>query len=500
MPGRQKTKGSHPQWALSHKKPGTELKCINGRYYLYGVASRYDNSIKRSRKVSLGILGSITEKEGFIPSGKKLLREKSDKTYHGREVFAVEYGFAKWLMDTISRDGTLEKIKAAFPGLWQFVIAMVYCRAAYQAPLKNIPFHLLHSDLGALTGWDENLTDQKICDYLFALGGHPLSIHQYMEPVQKNQDCVLVDATDIITHSQNMPIAKKGYNAELNFQPQFVLLYLYDAKTLLPLYYRILPGNIREISALKNIITASGIRQCIFVADKGFFSEGNIAGMEQMGLQYIIPLKRDNKEIPYQELAGIELGSNYFSFAQRHIFHTLPTKKEGRTVCLFLDGRLKEQEKNDYLSRIKTLPEYYSKEKFNEKLNKMGTLAIIHNTSFGPEKIYREYKLRGEVEQFFDHFKNTIDASCSSMQREQSLNGWMFINHISMQLMYQLYAILKSTPLNKKQTLNHKYSIADAIGHLKSIQKIKFSNLDSIITELDKPTRVLLEKMKISIT
>ena len=78
----------------------------------------------------------------------------------------------------------------------------------------------------------------------------------------------------------------------------------------------------------------------------------------------------------------------------------------------------------------------------------MGTLAIMHNTGLRPQDLYVEYKNRGEIEQFFDHFKNTIDASCSHMQRTESLNGWMFINHISMQIIYKLFQILKTTPLN----------------------------------------------------
>ena len=130
----------------------------------------------------------------------------------------------------------------------------------------------------------------------------------------------------------------------------------------------------------------------------------------------------------------------------------------------------------------------------------MGTLAIIHNTELDSEEIYQEYKQRGNIEQFFDHLKNTLDASSSCMQREESLNGWMFINHISMQVIYKLYKILKTTPLNKKQTLNHKYSIMDSIDHLKTIKKVKFTNTEYIITEADKATRILLEKMSIDIT
>ncbi len=53
---------------------------------------------------------------------------------------------------------------------------------------------------------------------------------------------------------------------------------------------------------------------------------------------------------------------------------------------------------------------------------------------------------------------------------------------------------------DKKQTLNHKYSINDAIMHLQSIKKRKYNTDKELITEPNKLTKKLLEKMKISIT
>ena len=35
-----KVKNKHPEWALKHKKPGTELRLLKGRYYLYEVSSK----------------------------------------------------------------------------------------------------------------------------------------------------------------------------------------------------------------------------------------------------------------------------------------------------------------------------------------------------------------------------------------------------------------------------------------------------------------------------
>ena len=490
----------HPQWALKHKKPGTELKLINGRYYLYEAKSVYDKTLKRSRKVSGSILGRITHEEGFVPSEKKILKEKSAKTYLNKKLFSLEYGYSKWLLEVLEKDGILSELKKHFPLLWQFIVAVVYCRTAYQSPLKNIPFHLSQSSIMDLMNWNEKLNDQKVCDALYDLGSHTRAIHDFMKPENNNGKTILMDATDIVLQSKNIGLSQKGYSSGMSFQPQFVLLYLYDAHTLSPLYYRLLPGNIREISAMQNTIKMAGMESCTFIADKGFFSEANVSDLETSEMKFIIPLRRDNKLIDYTKLDDIEMTNNYFDYAGRFIFYAEKVKQENRTIELFWDGRLKEQEKADYLARIKTVPESYSKEKFNEKIKSMGTLAVMHNIDLDSNGVYIEYKNRGEIEQFFDHFKNTIDASCSHMQREQSLNGWMFINHLSMIVIYKLYEILKFTPMNKKQMLNHKYSISDTIEHLKSIKKIQFSKNEFVISEQNKATKTLLEKMKISIT
>lgn len=225
-------KTTHPAWVLVHKRQGTEIKLINGRYYLYAVKSQYDKVLKRSKKISLGILGRIYEKEGFVASDKKELNLKSAKTYHNKEIFSLEYGFSKWLFSRMEIDGILGDLKQHFPNLWQLIVMMVYCRIAYQSPLKNIYFHLQQSDLLNLLGWKGEIYDQKISDSLFELGSMQESIHAFMQPKNKEKRTVLIDATDIILQSKNITLSQKGYNAKMDFQPQFVLLYLYDAVSL----------------------------------------------------------------------------------------------------------------------------------------------------------------------------------------------------------------------------------------------------------------------------
>lgn len=160
-----------------------------------------------------------------------------------------------------------------------------------------------------------------------------------------------------------------------------------------------------------------------------------------------------------------------------------------------MDGKLKEEEKTDYLNRISSLPEKYSQKGYQEKIKSMGTIAMLHNTELQkPEDVYQHYKSRAEIEQFFDCYKNTIDAYVSHMQNEDALQGWIFINHIAMQITYDLFEQIKSKQLNKH------YSIKDVITHLSQIRQIQLNNNSFFISEINKTTKNILSKLKIHIT
>ncbi len=56
----------HPDWALAHKRKGTELRLIRGIYYLYEVSSKWSPEKKHAVKITGKLLGKITEKDGFV--------------------------------------------------------------------------------------------------------------------------------------------------------------------------------------------------------------------------------------------------------------------------------------------------------------------------------------------------------------------------------------------------------------------------------------------------
>ena len=199
---------------------------------------------------------------------------------------------------------------------------------------------------------------------------------QYMNAVKEDDDYVLVDATDIACNSTRIRLSQKGYNSDMTFEPQVTLLYIYSAKKHKPLFFRLVAGNIRDVGILKNALVESGIHNAVFISDKGFYSAGNVARLDELGMKYIIPLRRDNAAIDYGPLKDIETKPCYFKFRDRFVFY-VSYPHEGKQICIFLDGRLKEDEKTDYLNRITTLPEHYTVKKYQEKIKARRNIRAV---------------------------------------------------------------------------------------------------------------------------
>ena len=487
---------SHPSWATEHRKPGTELKCINGRYYLYAVKSQYDPVAKKSRKLSLGIIGSITKDEGLILSPKSEMKKNINLGLPAvLTVYTKEYGFSFWMNNYI-RIAILPQLEKVFPAHFNLILQMVYCRIVHQSPIKNIPFHLSGSSLNEMLE-SAIPTEKSISKSLREFGVMRTGMVTYMKAFVQPEDAILVDATDIACHSSNVSLSERGNNSKMDFELQFTLLYVYSATNHSPYFFRLLPGNIREVSSLKNTLEEAGIDNSIFIADKGFYSENNINALADKKLKYIIPLRRNNKQINYELLRDIDLQPTYFKYLKGFIFYqTYPdSNKKNSTINMYYEGKMKEQEKQDYLARIEKLPEKFTTEGYKKNLPSMGTISMHHNIeNQTPEEIYLTYKSRAEIEQFFDCYKNTLSATATYMQNDDALQGWVFVNHIAMQILYKIFNDLKTIKLNKK------HSIADFIMHLANIKKTTINNDKSIISEINATTKNILKTLKISIT
>ena len=484
---KKRKKSPHPKWATKHRVPGTELRLIKGNYYLYSVSSQYDPLLKRAKKISGKLLGSITEKQGFIKSGKRILIERADRAVDLSKICVREYGFSSFLQ--MYNTQIENRLKEYFPTMVKEILYMAFSRLVHNSPLRDMPFHTAKSILSLND--DKTYTERYFSIVLRTIGTMRMQATAYMNSFIKPNDYVLVDMTNMFSASHNIRFAKEGYNNDMVFDKQFNVMYIYSPHLVQPVFYRLYSGNIREVRGFKLCLQESSIDNAVIIADKGFYSRENIENLKEENLEYIIPLRRDNTLIEYGKLQRKEL--SYFKFEDRYIW-CISYQKNGHTIYLFKDDKLKLQEEADYLDRIESLPEYYQLDRFHQKAERLGTITLLSNVLHqNAEHIYTTYKSRNDIEIMFDGIKNVLSADRTYMQNEESLQGWMFVNHIALQWYYIIYNLLKQHNQLKR------YSVRQFITHLYEIKKVRINN-DWITEPITKVSTLMLQKLKIHIT
>jgi hypothetical protein len=459
-----------PEWVQKFKEPRTEIKKIAGGFYKYEVEYRYSAELKRTQKITKRLLGKITEDEGFVKSDKHGLREELAKLHNvDIKMFGVYKMFTSLLADEINGISAIFDDETS-----QKLLSIAMLRFAFQSPIKRMQNYHSHdfcSEFWAVSG----LTDKQVTATLKLVGENRQKLVAWMKSRlvssgEEKSDLVMIDSTHIQTLSENLHVNAKGYNPNHDYDPQVRLMYIFSAQLKQPVYYRLINGNITDISSMKQCVSELDAENVIFIADKGFYSDENTKTLDSNNLQYIIPLHRNNSLIDFAPLqtGDFKRSMQHFIYQDRAIwFYQYESK--GKKIITFLDNRLRTEEENDYLLRVKSHPEEYTIEKFRNKLDVFGTLTITYKTNktLTAREIYESYKQRNEIEILFDSYKNFIEADRMYMQDRYVLEGWLMANFIAMIAYYRLYTALKSI-----EKLSN-YSPKDIIELSKSIHKTR---------------------------
>lgn len=483
-----------PEWVQKFKEPKTEIKIINGTFYKYAVEYKYNSQKKRTDKITKHLLGKISETEGFIASDKYTLKERSVQI---PRVDIKTYGIYRLFTSLLSDD--LDGLLSLFdPEISQNLLSMAMMRFAYQCPLKRIPF--LHAHDYCSQDWSKGgMNDKKITATLKFVGENRNILVEWMKGRLNMADAslenlVMIDSTHVPTLSENLHINAKGYNPQHSYDTQIRLMYIFSAQMKQPVYYRLINGNITDVSSMKRCVEELGAENVVFIADKGFYSNRNVADLRSNNLYYIIPLYRNNSLIdfsPLQEASFKKRIKTYFTYQNRIVWY-YEYQNKGQRITTYLDEKLRIEEENDYLARTKTHPDEYSEDTFFEKMHQFGTLTLVNHLEkpHTAQELYEAYKQRNEIETMFDAYKNFLEADKTFMQNRYVFEGWLMANFIAMMAYYRLFKLLKEANLLAKN------SPKDIVEFSKSIYQTKIRNTWQI-SEITKKTTDLFKKINI---
>lgn len=479
-----------PEWAKQYRVKNTEIKMIGGKPYLYEVKCQYSREEKKKH--------NITKYLGKLVEGKGLVKKNSTST-DIQVTSNVEYGLTATLSSLMSVE--MEKLKKHFPNYWRTILGMAYCRLMYTSPIKDMQQHIARSYLSVALE-SPHMSADYISKMIKEIGGERQCIASYFREFAQNEDYVIFDGTDFISKS-GMRLPRLSKTKKGSFDTTINVMLVFSVDSNVPMYYRLARGNVKDIKVFLLCLEELNIKDVIIIVDKGFVSDEILSKLDNMGQMYIAPLHRDNKIIDYSltESEGLKSGGVAFQYHGRTIFAYRKKIDDEHAVDLFLDHTMRTKERSDLENRIyenlqKATTNQDQKltwDSYNERLPKMGTIAIYTNINrledklrrkakasnqdvenieqlATPEYVYKTYKFRNSVEEQIDIFKNVVDADSSYMHDEECLDGWMFTNYVALQWYFRI--------LNKLGTTKHDSTLSttSCIDFMKDIRKVRIGN------------------------
>lgn len=536
----QNTKKTLPEWTLKFNEPCTEIHAIGGRYYLYKYTYTYNKETQRHKKHSV-LVGRLVEGIGLVEKGSTLSipRKARKKKKVVLETISdnVEYGISYWMAKQI-KPLYYKSIETQFGICWQTIIAISFCRLVFQSPICDMQRHFSNSFLKQMLP-DAKMGDKDITDVLSFIGRHRESQVKFFDTFSSSGNIVIFDGTLHQSESLKMYLPQYTKLKDGSFGYGINVVNGFSVTKQMPAYMRCLPGNIKDVKAIKLCLKEFKKEASITALfDKGFFSKSNIEMLQKMSVKYILPLRRSvngKGTIDYDVFNRHDRPMTLFSYESRNILCCEMDEMYGSHVYLYLDDELQYKERHDAQVRLKEVIEKITqkkqkeekkkekgKEKFSNKPSNpdmdtiqqddftaktetelwaeyyerekmFGTIIIITNSDFGAEDTYRAYKSRDQVEKMIDVTKSVLDEDTSHMQNQDVYNGWMFCNFIAL----HWYYILRNMLVESEQ-IKH-FSAQNILTELGYHQIVKV-NGEWTVVERTKKQQNILDKLGFSVT
>jgi transposase len=167
-------------------------------------------------------------------------------------------------------------------------------------------------------------------------------------------------------------LKQNGYSKDLKFNQPQILLVLFVTEKGLPIGYELFPGSTFEghtlITALENLKKQYDLKDVVFVADRGLFSEDNLKLLEEKKFKYIVGARIKNMSKKMQtDIFNID---NYKSIQSR--IHNINKKNKEKKIEQRVASFSCEKERKlvVHYSNKRAKKDEYDRNKAIEKLRK----------------------------------------------------------------------------------------------------------------------------------
>ena len=431
---------------ISKYRPGpcTEIKLINGHYYVYMYSSTHLSSGNWGKKTGKSI-GKILPDIGFVPNKNYYLYQGGEAL---DEITVLEYGQYA-LIEAVSAD-----IKSAL--LKCFAEDKAYQIFAYACILFANDF--VHIDQ-IQSFYEQSWLSQEYKKYSLKMGKtaignlldnlgrltqRPTNYEKKM--ISDASSMIAIDGHAIRSCSDENALAESGYKHILLKEDQVNLLMGYDIVSGVPLFARMFRGSCNDKSTIEDLNDLLGFSGILFVIDRGFYSSKNLSFFSANDNSYIIPVP-SNTDAFKAAMSNIKYTDEFhFQSGKKHARIEYKTTRISDTEYVYVFRDIDENEKCrfNYQHSMELGKSGYTAERYEQNKEFFGVYVLQSNSSKTAKEVFECYKKRWGIETFYQYLKNKGDFNDLMLQDYYMEQGFSFIMLVAGQIHQRMISAVKS--------------------------------------------------------
>lgn len=460
-------------------------KVINNKTYAYEVTSYWDKELKRSRSSSK-YLGPVDQTTNDVI--------KFIKKERGKEKLILDFGDAFFLYKFISESDIYKSLKTSFFDKYPELIPLMIYRFCTNSAMYNCAEWMSGSVLKILYK-GVKLSSQRVSDFLSFLGEESLQrefFNGYLKLMGGSNKSIIIDATSL-PNQINIDFNAWG-RADGKIDKQFRFLCVVEQLSKTPLFYRLLPGNITDVSTLQPTILelkAMGVDNSFVLIDAGYFSESNICALYERNINFLTRMPAGRKiynEIILNQSTGLEDLENAQVMGSRSFFiKSIEIELYGNKAHAFivLDPERKCKEAKELLQKYCKDKSERDEKKDKLELLSCGIMILVSSKTIPVTEVLSAYYLRQSIEQIFGFSKSDLGLLPIRHHNDDTVRGYLFFQFIMLIFFIKI-----------REQMSNNYTVEQAILILRKL-KCKVFDDRIIPMELSKKQRMIFEQAKI---
>lgn len=497
-------------------------KKVGSSIYLYEVKSYWDSSIQQSR-----------QKRRYLGKKEPEMGLTHNET---RPISSKDYGHIYLLQKLAEQCELTQTLQKTFDEDFSILLALAIFEISESEPLYLFHYWVESSFLEFVKA----LSSKELSIFTAKIGKMESFRLEFMKRWIKKQGpvkSIFFDLTSISNYAQNVEYTEWGYNRDDEKLPQINLGVVYTENTQMPIFYKIYPGSIKDVSTLYNIlkdIDFFEMKDILLILDRGFYSASNLDEMAKIPIGFVIPLPRSNNlffNLVHSNKKKLSDYRNAFLFFDSVLFHSHESIEMNNKIFeahLYFDQQRFTEQSSRFIKKLIELEKSVLIKKFNCKkeviqylkntskffhvsihknilqITRKPQIISGHVTRFGVTimltnrlKLRREdildlYRKKDHVEKIFDILKNEFDGKRLRSHSKETIDGRLFIKFIALILYTSLEKTIKKDELKQ-------YSVREIIYELKKIKIVEMCDGNLYLTEISKRQKDIFKAFNVEI-